>query len=345
MNIMPQLDKLPLAIERSHNKEMLSISEESGQTVVRINYSSLSVIQECPRKSFYLFEEGLRAKMDSPATLFGAAYHKALEVFYSAPREQRIIPHDFNELSDLMAFGHPAPSNDLLFRCIAAFVEAGAPLSGLAAGDKRSLPTGVWNLQHYFKTYIGDPWEVLCDDRGPIVERRCETVLYDKGNLKIIAFGTIDVVLRNAQTGVKLATDHKTSSIIGNDFYNRINPNSQYTLYYHMAKTVLGLDISGFLVNCIETKARPVTARGGPPKFLRQVTTRTPEEVEEVLQTFIAAVKQFLLWKEEGFFPLGHVNSCASYGGCSFLQVCSSPSVIRNTVIDNQFVRTGTEKR
>lgn len=339
MLISPSLDKLPLAIERSHDKEMLSIRMEGQKTIVRVNYSSLSILQECPRKSQFTFIDGLRAKMDSPATLFGGAVHKALETFYSAPREERLIPRNFNEMSDLMAYGNPAATDELLYRCIGDFVEHAAPLRGLADTDKRSLSSGIWMLQHYFKTYISDPWEVLLDENGPIVERRCEIELYDSPELKIIAFGTIDVILRNAQTGVILAADHKTSSIIGNDFYNRLVTNLQYSLYDYCAKNVLKLNSTGFLVNCLEVKARPLTARGGPPKFIRQVTTRSIEQSEEMIQTFITEVKGFLQNKENNFFPLGHVNACASYGGCQFLDVCGSPSNIRPSIIDSKFMR------
>lgn len=65
MLINVDTSRLPLAIERSHVKEMLSVTLEGGKTVVRVNYSSLSILQECPRKSYYTFERTLRAKMDS----------------------------------------------------------------------------------------------------------------------------------------------------------------------------------------------------------------------------------------------------------------------------------------
>lgn len=343
MIITPELGKLPLAIERSHAKEMLSLTQVGEQTQVRINFSSLDMIQNCPRKAQLSLLEGWKSKADSPATIFGGAIHKALECFYLAPRSEREIPKGFAEESDLMAHGHPAPNDMLLFRCISAFTEHASALRGLADTDKRSLSSGVWLLQNYFKTYIADPWEVLYDEKGePLVERRAEVLLEETPSLKITGFGTIDVVLRNAQTGGVLAADHKTSSIIGNDFYNRLKPNAQYGFYYYLAKEVLGLPVSGFLINCLEVKSRPLTARGGPPKLLRQVTTRTPEDTAEMIRTFTEATKRFLSWKEADSFPLGPVNSCASYGGCQYLEVCSSPENIRPTILENKFTKVGT---
>lgn len=324
--------------EKKADKEMLSVSQEGEITTVYVNYSSLAAMQECPRKAFFSLERKLRGPQGA-ALIFGTAVHKALETFYSAPRSERLIPKDFEERSDLLAYNTQGQeAEELLFRCIKDFVTAAEPIKGLSDNDKRSISSGVWMLQHYFKTYIDDPWEVLFDAEGkPYTERRVQKEIYNDGKLRIIVFGTIDVILRNAQTGVILAADHKTSSIIGNDFYNRLKPNLQYGLYLYLARTVLGIDSAGFLVNCLETKSRPLTARGGPPKFIRQVTTRDEDDNEDMLRTVVSLVKQYLSWKAENYFPLGYVNSCASYGGCSFLEVCQAPISIRETIIENKF--------
>jgi hypothetical protein len=338
MNIMPDLSRLPLAITPSGDeKEMLSVFSEGGKTVVKINFSSLSVIQECGRKADYSLIRKLKSRSSSPALVFGTGIHKALEVFYSAPRERRKMPRDFEENAALMAYGHAAPSDELLYACISAFVAQNEPLRALPDTDKRSLASGVWMLTHYFKAYIDDPWEVFVDDKGPVTERRCEAVLFEDEKLKIILHGTIDVVLRNAQNGAVLPADHKTSSIVGNDFYNRLKPNAQYTAYFWLAKEVLGIQGDGFLVNCLEVKAKPLTARGGPPKFPRQVTDRTEADIAEFKQQVVSYTKQFLSWREENFYPQGSVSICANYGGCQYLDVCRAPESIRETIIENKF--------
>lgn len=338
MNITPDLSRLPLAIApKGDEKEMLSVFPEGGKTVVKINYSSLSVIQECGRKADYSLIRKLKGKQDSPALIFGTAVHKALEVFYIAPREVRKMPRDFEENAGLMAYGHPAPSEELLYSCIGAFVKGAEALRGLPDTDKRSLASGVWMLCHYFKTYIDDPWEVFVDSEGPVVERRCEAVLFEDDSLKIILHGTIDVVLRNAQNGAVLPADHKTSSVVGSDFYNRLKPNPQYSGYFWLAKESLGITGDGFLVNCVEVKSKPLTARGGPPKFPRQVTDRSEADIAEFKQQVISYTKQFLRWREEGFYPQGSVSICANYGGCQYLEVCRAPENIRETIIENKF--------
>lgn len=340
MIINPDVTRVPLAIERSQSKEMLTITKVGGQTHVRVNYSSLSVMQECPRKSFYQFEMGLKSRTEGPATIFGNAIHKALEVFYIEPREGRNIPPNFKEHSDLMAHGHDAPLDHFLYRSVKAFVDYGQPLKPLPDTDKRSLWAGVWLLQNYFRNYISDPFVVFCDEAGPVIERRCEFVVYETPELKISLFGTLDAILRNDQTGVILPTDHKTSSIVGNDFYNRLKPNHQYSGYALLAKKSLGIEGDGFLVNCLQVKSRPLTTRGTPPDFPRQVTRRSEKDLAEFVDTLVAYVKQYLHWKELNLWPMGSVNVCTYFGGCPYLEVCGAPHEIRDAIIENKFVTT-----
>lgn len=329
-------------IPRSSVKEMLSVSQDGGRTHVRINSSSLSVIQTCARKSWYVLERRLRASSEAPATLFGSAIHSALEVFYSAPREERRIPKDFRKRSDMIPSEQGIIEyGELLFRAIARFCDKAAPLRNLPDSDKRSLTGGVWLLQNYFETYIDDPFAVLCDAAGPITERTVEAELYEDPKLKITLFGTIDVVLENQQTGVILPADHKTSSVVGNDFYNRLKPNHQYTGYLYLAQKVLGLKTDSFLINCLQVKPKPVTARGGPPHFPRQVTTRSPEDMEEFKDSVVAAVSNYLLWRGTGIWPIGCVDNCTHYGGCNFLDVCGAPKSIRENIISAKFIDGG----
>lgn len=341
MIITPDVSQVPLVIPKKEPKEMLTITESNGTTKVRINYSSLSIIQTCARKAFYKLDQGLVGENESPATLFGSAIHKALEIFYSEPRENRNIPPGFKEAAAMMAYGHQAPSDHFLYRAILGFVEKAQPLQALPETDKRSIANGIWILTHYFETYIDDPFEVLIDESGPITERQCEMVLHTEPGLEITLFGTVDVILKNMRTNVTLACDHKTSSVVGPDFYNRLKPNHQYTGYMLLARECLGIQGDGFLVNCVQVKPKPLTARGTPPHFPRQVTSRSEHDIEEFKQALVGGVKDYLRWKETGVWPLGNVDSCSFWGGCEFLPVCSAPVEVRQSILDNKYKTKG----
>ncbi len=338
--INPDFSSVLRSLPSGSPKQMLSVQRDGNQTHVRINSSSLSLIQTCARKSFYLLHQGLKAKSGSPPLIFGSAIHKALEVFYNQPRGDRDIPPDFTDHASLLAHGHEAPTKHFLYDAVNAFIKEAEPLRMLPDTDKRSLSSGIWVLGHYFRTYINDVYEIYSDEQGPVTERTFSVPLIEESGLKIELFGTIDLVLRNSVTGEALVCDHKTTSMLGQEFFNRLRPNHQYTGYIFGGRHCLGLDTNNFLVNAIEVKARPLTARGGPPKFTRQITIRDEQDIAEFKDTVLWAVKSYLTWQGQNVWPLGEVNACAMYGGCSFLDVCSAPSSLRNNILESKYGHT-----
>ena len=126
-----ELDDVSTVLHPKEPKEMISISERDGKTLVRINYSSMDVIQSCLRKAQYLLEEKWKPGDESAAILFGTATHKALEVFYTGLIKERKLPS--LETMELMAFGNVVPheDTDLLLRATREFIKAAEPLSAL----------------------------------------------------------------------------------------------------------------------------------------------------------------------------------------------------------------------
>jgi len=321
-------------------KVMLSVEHDGAQALVRINSSSLSIIQTCPRKTQYVLQQGWKSKAISPALVYGTAIHKALEVFYSCPPKERgEMPAHFDDNAMLIAHGHPAPAKHFLYDAIAAFVKAAEPLRMLPDTDKRSLSSGVWTLGHYFRVYLRDAYVTYADSAGPCVERTFETDLYESKLLKIRIFGTIDFVLKNAATGEILPGDHKTASQMGSDFLNRCKPNHQYTGYILGAQRELGLSTENFMINGVQVKPRPLTARGSPPTFTRQITRRSDEDVQELIHSITWAVRSYLEWEKENVWPLGTADACSSWGGCQFLDICSAPNALRNNILEAKFER------
>lgn len=334
------LTETPVIIPRvGAPKEMLHVSKRGGKTFVRINSSSLAVIQECLRKSQYLLNEKWRAENESPATIFGSAIHKALEVYYGGNMAERILPK--LETMELMSYGHKveAEKEDLILKATRAFIEKAQALSALPEKNKRSIQNGIWILYHYFKSFIADPYIAYVDSSGPFVERSFSFVLHEEDDLIIEYFGTIDLVVRHLKNNDIMVCDHKTTSMVGNDFYNRLKPNAQYTGYLLGAKKVFNLPTDSFMVSCLEVKAKPVTSRGSPPNFPRQVTMRDEEDYQEFKESVIWAVAGYLAALETGKFPMMNVNACAMYAGCTYLSVCSAPKSLRENIMKAKFTR------
>lgn len=316
----------------SKEKRMLEVSElPNGKKVVSINFSSLSVIHDCLRKSQYLLIQKLKSNTESEATLFGSAIHKGLEHWYCLPESERTLSDTESKLAPTLIHAKEgdAPYVGPL-ESIRQFSLKAQPLKWLADGDKRSIENGIKILKAYFKHYADDGLEVVCDANGPIVERLVEFKLYEDPTVIINFHGTIDMVVRNKVSGKIMVCDHKTTATLGSQFYNRIKPNHQYTGYILAAQKALGIDTNLFMVNGIQvakTKA----------EFARQVTDRNQEDFNEFTAAVVDGVYRILGAMESDNFPMSAPNSCSNYGSCSYLDICSSPASLRDTIISAKY--------
>lgn len=276
------------------------LEEKNG--VYYINASSVDVIQTCRRKAYYSLERGLRGGDESEAQLFGSAIHKAMQAFYSATIVNGVRDFTLEQMQD-------------------AFVDAAVPLAHLPESDKRSIANGKKIIERYFETYQFDPWVIVTDKDGPIVERSFETKLTPR----IVLHGQVDCLLRNVETGEVVVCDHKTSSSLGSDFLNSIKPNIQFSIYA-WAMIQAGFQINRVMVNGIQV-AKTKT------DLLRIFTHRTPNDFEEMWQTIKESVDLFEASKLSDFWPMNS-GSCRNWGGCQYRDICSLDKPFRETAIE-----------
>lgn len=321
-------------IERkSEPKEMLTWHESEGKIFVRINFSSLNLIQTCKRKAYYALEQGLRQNTQSDAIIFGSAIHASLECWYSAPRANRKAATGICDDSHALisAESDPIPHGSCT-RCasIFTFIQSAKELRYLPETDKRSLTNGISILNNYFDTYLEDPFVVYTDKLGPACERDISFIILDEPKLKIEYFGRIDVILQNETSKTLLVTDHKTTSSLGTDFFNRLCPNFQYTGYAYGARKCLGLNTRMFLVNGIQVaKTRK--------QLSRQTIEITDEHVEDLFDATIQGVKEYLVCHKQMSFPMTTPNPCTMWGGCQYHDICSMPAKFRQSIINDRY--------
>lgn len=300
-----------------------------GRTRVEINFSSLSLINECLRKTQYSLIDGYRSNVEAEATLFGKGIHKALEHWYCLPNNLRQLTDHENDLADtLIASPLQAKSEpyETALDSINEFVKVCQPLKWLGDSDKRSINNGIKILKAYFKHYSEDGLEVHRDESGqPYLERLCEIVVHEDSEKVIVLFGTIDVIFRNLITGHILPGDHKTTAALGDQFYKRVKPNHQYTAYILLCREALGLDVSDFMVNGIQVAKTKC-------EFARQITDRNEDDIRELKNAILEAVERVMKAKDAGVFPMNS-NACTNYGACNFLEVCSAPSKLRDGIL------------
>jgi hypothetical protein len=302
--------------------------------------SSISVIQECLRKAQYLLDEKWKPGVEGPGLTFGSAIHAALETYYCGDPALRILPK-FDDC-EAIAFGHLPANPGLIQQAMIRFVEKAQPLAGLPDGDKRSIPNGLWILHEYFRAYIADPYITYIDDHGPFIERKFSHRIFEDGRLVIEIFGTIDFAFQSTVDGRILTGDHKTASSLGyggQSYYDRDKPNHQYTGYVLGAQKEFGFESDEFLVNVIEVKAKPKTARGQGVSFPRQITRRDEHDFDEYRDVVMETVERYLHARETGKWSLGPVGACNSYGACSYKSVCSAPHSLRQNILAAKFIK------
>lgn len=292
-------------------------------------------MQECMRKAQYELFLGLRNEDESAPLTFGKALHKGLEYWYCLPRNQRSLSEKYKNDLKLMQAGHaqPEPYDDGALEAIRQFVLAGEMLKALPTDDLRSVSTGVKILERYFAFYKDDPFVVVRDVEGPLIERDFEFTLHDDERLKIIYMGTIDCMLQNEVTGQIVCVDHKTSTRM-NELASRAATAHQITGYIMAAHRSFNLPtVDTFIINGIQV-AKTVH------NLQRFPTTRTEQHFVELTQAVLRAVVNYDLSIATNFWPQTAPGPCANYGGCSKLDVCSAPTFLQKTILENKYGRS-----
>lgn len=298
-------------------KRMLEVTTEVWNSKLQryyvcANYSSIEIIQTCLRKAHYAIQRNLISQDEPAALIFGNSTHKGLEYWYTMPRDVRNSP-------------------EVIKRALEVFRETAKPLETLDYSDKRHPSNGERILEAYFKRYAEDPYEVVRNGIGdPIVEADFQFTMVDKPDLRIDYFGRIDLVLRNADTGTVLVTDHKTTTSLGVDFFNRIAPNHQYTGYLMGIQKCFNIPTNEFMVNGIQVAKTKVD-------FARQITTRSDDDFAELTAAVEWNVRNYLHCLRESKWVMNSPNPCTQYGGCSYRQICAAPKNLREDMIRGLF--------
>lgn len=319
-------------------KEMLTVRTlPDGRREIRVNHSSYSLMSLCKRKAHYALNKGLVSRTESPATLFGSAIHAALEVWYASPPEHRKRGTSVCDDSfALMESGQAPVPHGRCVRCSAAyaFLQRAQGLQALQPDDKRSLRNGLTILEAYFETYADDPFVILSDALGPLCERMLSFTVSEDRWLRVTFFGTLDAVLRNPQSGQVILCDHKTTSALGKDFLQRINPNWQYVAY-----------VAAFRENYPEHDTRTFMSNGvlvakTKTSFARQFVQVSDSLIADWKESFLDSTHDWLKRIDETrSFPMTAPDPCCMWGSCQYRTICETPAALRDSVIRASYER------
>lgn len=305
---------------------------------LHIDNSFLESLQTCTRALEYrqLWKKSLATSR--PALSFGTAIHQCLDLRYSSYGSDLHIA-DLGECT--------AAQGKLLAEHFTA--------NPSPEGEFRTLNWAMEILRRYNEKYSYEPFNLLQDDTGAtIVERGFKIPflhynpdshdLYagpaaEEHHIPVCYTGKID--LPTSWDGHLMIMDHKTTSIIGDSFWDDLRVSPQQTGYSWAWWKLTGQRPIGFVVNAIRTRPQPDRPKGGlaawwEENFQRQKEYLQPYHFDEWESNTAALIEEFFWHYNKGYFPLKRKWCVAKYGRCQFYDVCYSPAHQREMLLQSE---------
>lgn len=314
-----------------------------GEFLLVLDNTSLDHIKRCHKNGQIYLILGREDRPHNAALAYGGAMHAGLEVFHkfqysnmmgeinSPPETLRALEKIVSDQAILSYFtSNPAPSSDFRNPTVA--------LEVLSHYRRRCNP----------ELYPDYEWEILSDEKGPIIERAFEIPMgvcdvdfeFENQHVSRIHLawsGRIDLIARiNNSIHV---VDHKTSSIDEVKHTEGFPLASQVIGYIwasrELAKAGLLPDfhISKFCLNAINLK-KPLTKpigllergpRRGDPQlsFYRAYFEYSEERIARWNLDTKLIIEDFLHSVSRNHFPLNDRNCFDKYGRCCYWDACT----------------------
>jgi hypothetical protein len=291
---------------------------EVGLTRTLTNSARTTFIR-CRRRFFYSYEERLSPKGVAVPLVVGSAFHKAMEEWYSpkakpSPALKRLGMHraDMEIAPHLKELLPPATLERL----------------EVARGMMQGL------LSAYYDKYVVEDrknWEIL------VVERPFSVPL-DGG---WTADGKFDVLFRNKKTGKIYVLEHKTTSMLSEDYVGRLPLDDQIHQYAFGAKHFTGEKIAGVVYNVVQKSRLRQKKNESFEEFCKRVeddystdpgryfwrgTLMIPTwSMKRFKEQLAVSVQEIESARERGkdYYYL-NTNHCFQFGQCPFVQLCTS---------------------
>lgn len=248
--------------------------------------------QTCPRKYKLRIKEGWTTRRRSAALGFGGAIHLGLADWYRSGG---------NLESALNA------------------IRAGWDNSG-PVDDYRNLGKCLEVMREYTEEYPQESFSVVGYPEVPMVEipfliplvtASGEQVLTDDGT-EIEYGGIFDGLVEFGDNAYIL--EHKSTSQLGDYYFNQFKPNNQVTGYIWGAGQLSGKRVGGAIINAIGVYKK------GATKMRRHITSRSDSEIAEWIKNIQASASEIEWHEKRGYWPMRTV-SCTMYGKCEYHDV------------------------
>lgn len=296
-----------------------------------IDNSTIELLSTCPRALQYSKLQSRILNAPAPALSFGSALHLAMDVRYGK-------------------YGASKPSSELFSEQVAVMTKHFTD-NPTEEDEPRNLNWAIEVLKKYNEIYHTEPFNLLQDHEGkvlcelPFTIKLCDIPTPDgvagtlSGTIPINYIGRIDLpVLWDGNVWI---LDHKTTSMLGDRFFDEKQMSAQQIGYCWAFKQLTGQDVKGFCINAIRTSQMPAKPKMGIEAWWRETLQRqrypvTVEAMNEWKTNTIALIKEFFFHYEQQFFPQKTVWCSGKYGKCQYFGVCSYPLANREQILASE---------
>lgn len=305
--------------------------------------SFLESFQGCDRQTLYKQLRRRHLAAARPALNFGTAIHRALDLRYSR-------------------FGSDLPSNPL---DLSSYKDDRASMlleyfskNPNPEDDFRNVNWAVEVLQQYDERYNLEPFTLVLRDGKPVVEQafaipfalynRLSHILLpweqswvlealtDEEHIPIIFTGRIDLPVE--WSGDRFIMDHKTTSILGESFWDQYRMSAQPVGYCWAWHKATGEMPKGFAINAIRVRPLPGKPVGGPSKWWEESFQRNREYIfdrhlVEWHSNTLSQLDQFFYNVRKDVWPMKRLWCVGKFGKCQFYDVCISAPEDREVLL------------
>lgn len=348
-----------------------------GSLTFRVDWSSIESLLGCNRSAEYKLIHSRQGGSRSALT-FGAAIHAGLEIWYRNKHKIKQLGYrDTLELFDphdsRIDVPTPIEKEDILTRCYSAIESTFASSPPSLFPDYRTSDYAIQSFHSYITNYQNEILTPFVHDGKPLVEfsfayplgkvelpigmfnqwgygvltneAKAEKALYvSRGSNATIPVhiewtGIIDMLAEI--NGDLYVVDHKTTSIISQDFFDGFEIAMQPTGYFAAMRAAFpDLPIKGFMANVLACR-KPVAAitKSGKPttskpfEAFRRQYHYSDWHVNEFKQDALALVEELFANVTNKFFPKKTQWCVGKYGKCPYFDVCSLPPESRMAML------------
>lgn len=292
-----------------------------------VDNSFLDALGKCPRALEY---QQLRHRTSASVSIgrdFGTAAHLALAYRYRlgpslSTTTRPVCEAEQVELLNKYFSGHPEWPED----------------------DPRNLNWAVeLFVKRYNDTYQVEPFSLIADHNGkPMVEVSGAVPLTAYRDVPI--FYAVRIDLPVLWDGGVFILDWKTTSVMGQSFWDDLRVSPQLVGYCWAFEQLTGTRPLGFCVSAIRTNQPPQRPRSGTIEnwwtetFQRNREYVSPEMLADWHSNTLELVSEFFYHFERRSFPMKRAWCVGKYGRCQFYEVCSCiPSTRAEMLGSSQF--------